>query len=346
MRLRKILPLSLLALLIATSTAASAATLRTQKDKSKPASSDAISGWYEGAAKSSAEDKGGIPVTFEIKNDNGKLSGNLEAPQGQLKFIGTYRGNQVILKFNPGAEITVTATFKGDEIIGTWDMEGVKGFFEIKKISRELVELKARIRQAQNETLQFIQAGGKPSDENHPGKKWAASLFQYADQHPSTQLAERATTEALLLLVRSEQIAQAALQSYAIKPDGSLWEQVVKDALETANHDEFNFIFNNTEALIANSKDKELQSLILFRSGMANWRKGHNEKAKALFQQIIKDYPATTYVEFAKGNIYEFEQLNVGQRAPAFAATLTNGKPVSLADLKGKPVLLVYWASW
>ena len=41
---------------------------------------DSLSGKYEGVAKS--DQIGDIPLTVEIKNDNGKLTGKIETPQG------------------------------------------------------------------------------------------------------------------------------------------------------------------------------------------------------------------------------------------------------------------------
>jgi thiol-disulfide isomerase/thioredoxin len=38
--------------------------------------------------------------------------------------------------------------------------------------------------------------------------------------------------------------------------------------------------------------------------------------------------------------------LPTGSRAPAFATTTLQGKPLSLASLRGKVVLLDYWATW
>jgi len=38
--------------------------------------------------------------------------------------------------------------------------------------------------------------------------------------------------------------------------------------------------------------------------------------------------------------------IEVGQTAPALCGTTLDGKTVSLADLRGKPVLVNYWASW
>ena len=39
-------------------------------------------------------------------------------------------------------------------------------------------------------------------------------------------------------------------------------------------------------------------------------------------------------------------QLNLGQPAPLFANRTINGEPFSLADFKGKVVVLTLWASW
>lgn len=102
--------------------------------ESKPAAEDPISGKYQGAAKSEA--LGEIPLTVEIKNEGGKLSGKIESPQGPLPITaGTYQDGRISLKFDVGGtEGTVTAQFKDGKIVGEWALSGQTGTLELKKV--------------------------------------------------------------------------------------------------------------------------------------------------------------------------------------------------------------------
>jgi hypothetical protein len=55
--------------------------------------------------------------------------------------------------------------------------------------------------------------------------------------------------------------------------------------------------------------------------------------------------PASTYAEESKGIIYEIDYLSPGKMAPAISATARGGRTVSLAALRGKPVVLVFWGT-
>lgn len=94
---------------------------------------DNLSGKYEGVAKS--EQLGDIPLTVEIKNDNGKLSGKIDTPQGPAAITsGTYADGKVSMKFDAGGnEGTVTATLAGDKISGKWELAGQGGALELKR---------------------------------------------------------------------------------------------------------------------------------------------------------------------------------------------------------------------
>ena len=66
----------------------------------------------------------------------------------------------------------------------------------------------------------------------------------------------------------------------------------------------------------------------------------------AKFEKTRKLLPDSIYATNAKGYIYEIEHLQIGMPAPDFKAKTLDGKEVSLASLRGKVVLLNFWASW
>ena len=132
MQSRKFRTTLLIAVLFAVSTVASAASFN--KSTNQPAQNkDTLSGKYEGVAKS--DQMGDIPLTVEIKNDNGKLSGKIDTPQGPAAITsGTFDNGKIVMKFDAGGnEGTVTAMLAGDKISGKWELGGQGGALELKK---------------------------------------------------------------------------------------------------------------------------------------------------------------------------------------------------------------------
>ncbi|HKQ05929.1 MAG TPA: hypothetical protein VJ464_12405 [Blastocatellia bacterium] len=127
MQLRKTFALLLMALLIS-STALAASFNNPADDKAAD-----ISGKYEGIAKSEAF--GEIPLTVNLKNNGGKLTGTIETPQGPANITdGSYADGKLTLKFDAGGnEGTVTATLAGEKIVGKWELGGASGTLDLKK---------------------------------------------------------------------------------------------------------------------------------------------------------------------------------------------------------------------
>ena len=124
MQLRKITSLLVVALLLSASAVAA-----TRGAQAKPD----ISGKYEGIAKGAGI--GEVPLSAEIKNDNGKISGKLDIPQGTANITsGTFVDGKLSMKVDAaGTELTINGTFKDDKITGDWALEGQTGTFELKK---------------------------------------------------------------------------------------------------------------------------------------------------------------------------------------------------------------------
>jgi hypothetical protein len=128
MQLRKSIYLFAIALLIGGLTAVSAAALDDDK------SPDPVSGKYEGVAKS--QSIGELPITVQLKNDGGKITGSIETPQGPAPITsGTYADGKLTMKFEAGGnEGTVTAKYMDGKIVGEWELSGQTGTIELKQL--------------------------------------------------------------------------------------------------------------------------------------------------------------------------------------------------------------------
>jgi hypothetical protein len=132
MQSRKLMTSLFIVLLMSLSPLASAASFNNPTNPSAQAK-DPLSGKYEGVAKS--DQMGDIPLTVEIKNDAGKLSGKIDSPQGPAAITGgTFDNGKVVMKFDAGGnEGTVTAMLDGDKITGKWELGGQGGSLELRR---------------------------------------------------------------------------------------------------------------------------------------------------------------------------------------------------------------------
>jgi len=88
------------------------------------------------------------------------------------------------------------------------------------------------------------------------------------------------------------------------------------------------------------------------------YRKTFKERTRALamLEQLVKEFPGTQVARAVPEMITELklliemqrirETLKPGTKFPDFAEKDLTGKPLSLADYKGKVVLVDFWATW
>ncbi|MDP9076153.1 MAG: AhpC/TSA family protein [Bacteroidota bacterium] len=65
-----------------------------------------------------------------------------------------------------------------------------------------------------------------------------------------------------------------------------------------------------------------------------------------IYNALNKEYRETDVGKELRQRIDAARDITIGAQAPVFTQADLNGNPVSLADLKGKVVLIDFWASW
>src|SRR5262245_843779 len=215
-----------------------------------------------------------------------------------------------------------------------------------KPNDREIDRVQAMITQAKKEVEQFSKSGGKADDANHPNLKWAATFWRYRLKHPGTPATKVATIQALSMLYRSNRISEMQAKANTLKLADPAWEQVINVLLYASSRTkDYSYLISKAEALTQSAADPKIKARARFNIGEAYWRKGDIDQARTAFQTVVAQYPNTDNAEEAEGNLREIEYLNVGQPAPQFDRPTLKGDPLSLADLKGKVVVLKFWAT-
>ncbi len=109
-----------------------------------------------------------------------------------------------------------------------------------------------------------------------------------------------------------------------------------KDEMYSRVHDEF------TQALAAVPNFPDA----VFADGQALAHMKQDDAAKVRFEQFVKMKPEDDPNRQRALRYISQPELARARMAPAFAVTTTDGRRVSLDDLKGKVVLLDFWATW
>lgn len=100
------------------------------------------------------------------------------------------------------------------------------------------------------------------------------------------------------------------------------------------------------DQLARKSTVPDVKSMALYVTGQVLLGDKKFAEAKRTFEQVMKLDPDGDVAKAAKSFIFEIEHLQVGMEAPDFTTTSLEGKSVSLKSLRGKAVLINFWATW
>lgn len=209
-----------------------------------------------------------------------------------------------------------------------------------------LAQVDELLGQARREIREFEQGGGKHEDARHPVVGWVERLWEVRERHPGTPAAGRATAEAIHLLVHADRVAEAETRADGLAPDDPAWESLGGVLFEAASiRKDYGFLIRKLGSLVEQQRGPKVRAGLRYHLGRAHSKRGEREAARAALKAVLQELPGSSVAKEAETALYELESLGYGQPAPAFTSGARGGSRQSLADLRGKVVLLVFWAS-
>jgi thiol-disulfide isomerase/thioredoxin len=159
-------------------------------------------------------------------------------------------------------------------------------------------------------------------------------IVKYALEMQDWKAAETAAAEIVAEAQGDKNVALAHFQLAAIFVNEGVTRR--KDEFFPRAHDEF----AKALAAVPNFPDA------VFADGRALAYMKQDDAAKAQFERFVKMRPEESVDRQRALRYIDQPELARARMAPPFAVTTTNGQRVSLDDMKGKVVLIDFWATW
>jgi thiol-disulfide isomerase/thioredoxin len=159
-------------------------------------------------------------------------------------------------------------------------------------------------------------------------------MIQYGIELRDWKTAEAAAGEVASQVQGDKDVALAHYEFGVVLFDEGLDKN--KDELFTRAHEEM------TKALAAFANFPDA----IFADGQALARLKQDDAAKTQFEKFVKLRPADDLNRQRALRFISQPELARARMAPVFAVTTTDGQRVSLDDLKGKVLLIDFWATW
>ena len=153
--------------------------------------------------------------------------------------------------------------------------------------------------------------------------------------------------DAIHKLVHAGSYEDMAAKADSLPLDDPSWKNLFDVLVEAAEQrKDYSYLKRKAQEVLLRGRDSETRAIAAFALGIGDWRSGQVSEAVAAFSEAIRIRPGSELAFNAEGNIHEIKDLGVGQPTPHFVAQTTSGTKIDSNDLRGKTVLLDFWASW
>jgi hypothetical protein len=209
-----------------------------------------------------------------------------------------------------------------------------------------ITEVRQTLDAARKDVDAYITGGGRAGTPEHPAIKWEAALWVYRDRYPGTEAAAIGSAEAVRLLVRAELWDRARARIDSLAADDPAWPRMAPVVYqEGIARKDLPYAIDKLSHVAASTPNASIKAPVLVVVGRAYRRQGDKDAATRALEAARAAAPGTPVAEEADGLLYEITHLSIGLPAPPISGKARNGRTISLAALRGKPVVLVFWGT-
>jgi hypothetical protein len=209
-----------------------------------------------------------------------------------------------------------------------------------------VTEVRETLDAARKDIDAYTSAGGRAGTPEHPAIKWDSALWAYRDRYPGTDAAAIGSAEAVRLLVRAELWDRAHARIDSLAVDDTAWPRVAPVVYsEGIAHKDLPSAIERLSRVAATTTNASIKAPVLVVVARAYRRQDDKEAATRALEAAKAAAPGTPVAEEADGLLYEIAHLSIGLPAPPISGRTRSGRTISLAALRGKPIVLVFWGT-
>ena len=179
-------------------------------------------------------------------------------------------------------------------------------------------------------------------------QEFAGEAFAFYRAHPDTLGGRDAIAMAFRIWGNDGTVNDITEALSHIDADSDVWNHRLLRGIELAymgegRTDEY---FDLLHSLGSRLTHPKARSAVLLRLGKQSALEGKDTEAHPYFERVVALEADSADVAESEGFLYQFEHLAVGMEAPDFIAQSLAGDTLRLSDLRGRVVLLDFWATW
>ena len=157
----------------------------------------------------------------------------------------------------------------------------------------------------------------------------------------------RSLVQDLHALVHARKFAELEAKVDALDPQDPNWKAILELLVEGGEQKgAYDYLKRKAKHVLDTNTDVETRATAAFALGTGYWRSGQLSEAKAAFGEVARIRPDSDLAQTATGNVHEINSLAIGQTAPTFVTATITGERLRSDQLRGKVLLVHFWASW